>query len=909
MKILNRAAAIASTGLLTLISMNAGTAGAELATSPPAGAQLPQTLPAQRAAVWLAGQFNSQGFIPITPGSSTADLSSTVQSVLALSAANVDLSVARKGLSYLESHVDAYVTVAGADGPGKLALLILGANAMGVSPRSFGGTDLVARLLATEQTSGPDKGLFGTETQVDDYYAGGYEQGLALAALAAAGIHGTDQTDAAIKWLVSEQCADGGWTTPDNALNSCGGLPASFAGPDTNTTSLALQGLAAQDALTSAASSRAFAFLSKGQDADAGWSYFPNTTATPGSTDPDSTALVIQGLLALGVSPTATSFAKGPATPVSALLFFQLSLGTGAGAFYFPPAPSPANILATYQAVPALEALSFPWGPSGGGYLEVASDGGVFSFGDASYRGSMGGRTLNEPWSGSLRHQTARATGRSPSDGGVFSFGDAAYRGSMGGRTLNAPWSGSHRLQTARATGRSRQTAGSSASATPRTGVPWADAPLTSRGRDRSDTRRQGLLGGRLRRRGLQLRRRRVLRDPWVDAGLTSRRRDRSDTRRQGLLGGRVGRRGLQLRRRRVCGIHGWTQAQRADRRDRSDTRRQGLLGGRVGRRGLQLRRRRVCGIHGWTQAQRADRRDRGGPRATQPIERLRYELSHASNSSTHESSGDCHIDRLFLGRRRRVAHRYCRSGPREQLQHYHRRNRGRRLSLRGEATSSEGARHFVNRIQRHDLGWLYAGRRRGRRPCVHLQDRRRASPQPGALRRHSAGLGLLVLLARGCRTERVDVQLRREQRVTNRRPEASTRGRSERVIRTCNHRSRPIPFGRTTLDPRSRRRRRQEGHHYRSSTSTKSTTGTSPRTTSPATLRPDTSITHLGGQSPTSTAATTSTSEATRCRSYETLLHQCSSLLRVRRRSGDSTLRRPTRAQNRQCLGVAGHF
>jgi hypothetical protein len=33
----------------------------------------------------------------------------------------------------------------------------------------------------------------------------------------------------------------------------------------------------------------------------------------------------------------------------------------------------------------------------GGGYAEVASDGGLFSFGDFTFLGSMGGQHLNEP--------------------------------------------------------------------------------------------------------------------------------------------------------------------------------------------------------------------------------------------------------------------------------------------------------------------------------------------------------------------------------------------------------------------------------------------------------------------------------------------------------------------------------
>jgi len=38
--------------------------------------------------------------------------------------------------------------------------------------------------------------------------------------------------------------------------------------------------------------------------------------------------------------------------------------------------------------------------PDGGGYWEVASDGGLFAFGDATFYGSMGGRPLNEPVAG-----------------------------------------------------------------------------------------------------------------------------------------------------------------------------------------------------------------------------------------------------------------------------------------------------------------------------------------------------------------------------------------------------------------------------------------------------------------------------------------------------------------------------
>ncbi len=396
--------------------------------------QLPQLEPAQQAAQWLAGQFTSQGYIPTSPGSGVANLASTAQSVLALSSANVDLAGARTALNYLAENIGTYVPNNGADGPGQLALLILDAVALGANPQSFGGSNLVTRLLATQQTSGSDAGLFGTENQALNYAAGGYQQGLALAALAAVGVKSGSQITAAVSWLNEEQCPDGGWTSPDNANNACSGLPGNYAGPDTNSTALAVEGLAAEGALTSAVSSRALSFLTAGQDTDGGWSYYPNTNATPGSTDPDSTAVVIQALLALGESPTSATFAQGSATPVSALLSFQLTSGTGSGGLFFPPAPAPADIIATYEAIPALAGLAVPFGPSGGSYWLAGADGGVFGYGNASFLGSLPslGVSVHD-----ITSVATTADGKgywlAGSDGGIFDSGDAGFHGSLPG--------------------------------------------------------------------------------------------------------------------------------------------------------------------------------------------------------------------------------------------------------------------------------------------------------------------------------------------------------------------------------------------------------------------------------------------------------------------------------------------
>ncbi len=77
--------------------------------------------------------------------------------------------------------------------------------------------------------------------------------------------------------------------------------------------------------------------------------------------------------------------------------------------------------------------------PDGNGYWLVASDGGVFSFGDAVFFGSMGGQHLNAPIVGMAPTKDGQGYWLVASDGGVFAFGDASFTGSMGGKSLNEP--------------------------------------------------------------------------------------------------------------------------------------------------------------------------------------------------------------------------------------------------------------------------------------------------------------------------------------------------------------------------------------------------------------------------------------------------------------------------------------
>ncbi|MHB8289841.1 MAG: WD40/YVTN/BNR-like repeat-containing protein, partial [Acidimicrobiales bacterium] len=73
------------------------------------------------------------------------------------------------------------------------------------------------------------------------------------------------------------------------------------------------------------------------------------------------------------------------------------------------------------------------------GYLLAASDGGIFSFGNASFYGSMGGKHLNAPIVGMASTPDGKGYWEVAADGGIFSFGDASFYGSMGAKHLNAP--------------------------------------------------------------------------------------------------------------------------------------------------------------------------------------------------------------------------------------------------------------------------------------------------------------------------------------------------------------------------------------------------------------------------------------------------------------------------------------
>jgi hypothetical protein len=85
--------------------------------------------------------------------------------------------------------------------------------------------------------------------------------------------------------------------------------------------------------------------------------------------------------------------------------------------------------------------------PDEGGYWLVASDGGIFSFGDVNYFGSTGGTPLTAPIVAMDRTADGQGYWMVGRDGGIFNYGDAGFYGSTGGLILNRPIVGMAAIQ------------------------------------------------------------------------------------------------------------------------------------------------------------------------------------------------------------------------------------------------------------------------------------------------------------------------------------------------------------------------------------------------------------------------------------------------------------------------------
>ncbi|HEU5421937.1 MAG TPA: prenyltransferase/squalene oxidase repeat-containing protein [Nitrolancea sp.] len=282
------------------------------------------------AVAWLRQQQQPDGGFAGLNGKT--DPSTTADVALALSAAGVDpAGVATSGksvLDFLRANAAGYGASTG--GAAKLALA---AEAAGLDPRSFGGTDLIGKLQSAYDAK---TGLYDAQVYVD---------GLAVLALHGAGASlGTD----AVKGLTSHQAADGSWAFDGDTAPGKG---------DSNTTAIVLQALVAAGASGSPAIQHGIAYMTSARTPDGAYVSQPGQENPPVG-DANSTALAIESLLATGQSIDSPS--------VSAALTALRALQNPSGAFAYRPDAKQDNLLATVQAIPALAGWTYLQPRSGG---------------------------------------------------------------------------------------------------------------------------------------------------------------------------------------------------------------------------------------------------------------------------------------------------------------------------------------------------------------------------------------------------------------------------------------------------------------------------------------------------------------------------------------------------------------
>ena len=126
-------------------------------------------------------------------------------------------------------------------------------------------------------------------------------------------------------------------------------------GRDTNTTAVAIQALrAAGEPVTSTVIVSGVAFLKSAQNPDGGFPYDPLSQSRHAS-DSDSTAYVVQGLVAAGEDPVSARWTISGSNPIS----YLLGMKQDDGSFAWQKGQG-ANQTATQQSIPALLGRAYP---------------------------------------------------------------------------------------------------------------------------------------------------------------------------------------------------------------------------------------------------------------------------------------------------------------------------------------------------------------------------------------------------------------------------------------------------------------------------------------------------------------------------------------------------------------------
>jgi len=300
------------------VAARAGAAPAGLARAGRRSADAASLAPAQaaaRAVAYLVGAQNADGGFGAAPGQPSSQLFAGWVALGLASAGRNPATVSRgPGLP-------AYIRSRGPTDPGSLERTILALRASGL-PARVGGRDLVAEL---ERDIRPD----GSVARQVNWTA------FAILALRAAGVA---PPASAVRWLVSQQDRDGGFSFAPAGGSS-----------DADDTGAALEALAG-DPGARGVRARAIAYLRLIQDRDGG---FPSQ---PGSgSNAQSTAWVVQGLIAAGVAPASLRRGGGPSP-----LEYLTSMVQANGSVDYARGQSQTPVWVTAEALMALEGRPLP---------------------------------------------------------------------------------------------------------------------------------------------------------------------------------------------------------------------------------------------------------------------------------------------------------------------------------------------------------------------------------------------------------------------------------------------------------------------------------------------------------------------------------------------------------------------
>ena len=274
------------------------------------------------AAIWLERAQGTDGGFPASSGSSSS-AAITGWASLGLEASGINpfdvRSAGRSPIDFMRSDLDTIRST------GDLERTVLALDGAGVSPRRFGGRDLVGDLRRRRSASGSFEGQVNLTA-------------FGILALRAAGARASALRRSA-GWLRDAQNGDGGWGFRTGA------------GSDPDSTGAALQGLAAT-AGRGRAVSRGANYLRRTQRGDGGFAL-----AGTGSSNAQSTAWAIQGLVAAGANPAAIR------TGGRSALGYLAARQAGDGHYRYSASSDQTPVWVTAQALVAAQRKAYPLAP------------------------------------------------------------------------------------------------------------------------------------------------------------------------------------------------------------------------------------------------------------------------------------------------------------------------------------------------------------------------------------------------------------------------------------------------------------------------------------------------------------------------------------------------------------------